>query len=56
MKKFRHFMSIYMQDKSDKELFQEVSKQNLFDISHKIMRNIGKAKKKKKCILVTSEH
>ena len=36
VRKFRHFMNIYMKDKSDKELFQEVSKQNLFDISHKI--------------------
>lgn len=56
VKRFRHFMNIYMQDKSDKELFQEVSKQSLFDISHKIQRNIGKAKKKKKCILVTADH
>jgi hypothetical protein len=49
-------MNIYMQEKSDKELFQQVSQQNLFDISHKIERNIGKAKKKKKCILISEEY
>lgn len=36
VRKLRHFINIYMQDKSDMELFQEVSKLNLFDISHKI--------------------
>jgi len=56
VKRFRHFMNIYMQEKSDKELFQQVSQQNLFDISHKIERNIGKAKKKKKCILISEEY
>jgi hypothetical protein len=42
-----------MCDKSDKELFEDVSKQNLFDISYKIQRSIGKAKKKKMCIAVS---
>ena len=34
VRKLRHFINIFMQDKSDMELFQDVSKLNLFDISH----------------------
>jgi len=44
-----------MLDKSGQQLFQEVSKQNLYDISLKIQKTIGKAKKKKKKITALSK-
>jgi hypothetical protein len=55
MKKYRQYMGIYMLDKSGQQLFQEVSKQNLYDISLKIQKTIGKAKKKKKKITALSK-
>ena len=36
MKRYKQYMGIYMLEKSGQQLFQEVSKQNLYEISLKI--------------------
>lgn len=36
MLKYRQYMGIYMLDKTGQQLFQEVSKQNLYDIALRI--------------------
>ena len=55
MKKYRQYMGIYMHEKSGQQLFQEVSQQNLYEISLKIQKTIGKAKKKKKKVTADSK-
>lgn len=44
-----------MLDKTGQQLFQEVSKQNLYDIALRIQKTIGKAKKKKKKVTIMSK-
>lgn len=39
-----------MQTKSDKELYEQASHLNFYQISQKIQKSIGKAKKKKKSV------
>lgn len=41
------YMAIYMQGKSDQELYQDVSKLTISQITSKIQNNIGKVKKKR---------
>lgn len=48
-------MGIFMLDKTGQQLFQEVSKQNLYDIALRIQKTIGKAKKKKKKVTIMSK-
>ena len=48
VKDFRQYLNIYIREKSGQELFEKVSKENIFQIAAKIQRSIGKIKKKKK--------